>query len=67
VLAAASVITVGQRIIAVHRGLAVKPVTDPAATPSAATPSAATPPPATDGNAAEQTETGSAPAAHTIE
>jgi CDP-diacylglycerol---glycerol-3-phosphate 3-phosphatidyltransferase len=61
VLAAASVITVGQRIVAVHRGLA-----QPAAGP-APTPPAATPPPAADGHAAEQTETGSAPAAHTIE
>jgi CDP-diacylglycerol--glycerol-3-phosphate 3-phosphatidyltransferase len=61
-LAAASVITVGQRIIAVHKGLAVQPAAGPAATPLAATP-----PPAADGNAAEQTETGSAPAAHTIE
>jgi CDP-diacylglycerol--glycerol-3-phosphate 3-phosphatidyltransferase len=61
-LAVASVITLGQRIVAVHKGLAVKPTAGPAATPLAATP-----PPATDGNAAEQTETGSAPAAHTIE
>ena len=69
VLAAASVITVGQRIIAEHRGLAVKPGTDDAAPPPAATPPppAATPPPPADGDAAEQTETGSAPAAHTIE
>jgi CDP-diacylglycerol--glycerol-3-phosphate 3-phosphatidyltransferase len=61
-LAVASVITLGQRIVAVHKGLAVKPTVGPAATPPSATP-----PPATDGNAAEQTETGSAPAAHTIE
>jgi CDP-diacylglycerol--glycerol-3-phosphate 3-phosphatidyltransferase len=61
-LAVASVITLGQRIVAVHKGLAVKPTAGPAATPPSATP-----PPATDGNAAEQTETGSAPAAHTIE
>jgi CDP-diacylglycerol--glycerol-3-phosphate 3-phosphatidyltransferase len=82
VLAAASVITVGQRIIAVHRGLAAKPgpapaVTPPAVTPPAVTPSAVTPVPAAGGDAAEQTaaertaaeqtETGSAPAAHTIE
>ncbi|HEY4701338.1 MAG TPA: CDP-alcohol phosphatidyltransferase family protein, partial [Streptosporangiaceae bacterium] len=61
-LAVASVITLGQRIVAVHKGLAVKPTAGPAATPPSATP-----PPATDGNAAGQTETGSAPAAHTIE
>jgi phosphatidylinositol phosphate synthase len=61
-LAVASVITLGQRIVAVHKGLAVKPTAAPAATPPSATP-----PPATDGNAAGQTETGSAPAAHTIE
>jgi CDP-diacylglycerol--glycerol-3-phosphate 3-phosphatidyltransferase len=61
-LAVASVITLGQRIVAVHKGLAVKPTAGPAATPPSATP-----PPATDGQAAEQTETGSAPAAHTIE
>ncbi len=61
-LAVASVITLGQRIVAVHQGLAVKPTAGPAATPPAATPL-----PATDGQAAEQTETGSAPAAHTIE
>jgi CDP-diacylglycerol--glycerol-3-phosphate 3-phosphatidyltransferase len=65
-LAAASVITVGQRIVAVHRGLAVQPAAGPAATPPAATPPV-TPPPAANGDAAEQTETGSAPAAHTIE
>ena len=67
VLAAASVITVGQRIIAVHQGLAVQPAAAPAATPPAATAA-----PAADGDAAEQTdaeqtETGSAAAAHTIE
>ncbi len=50
-LAVASVITLGQRIIAVHKGLAVKPPVVPA----------------TDGSAAAQTETGSAPAARTIE
>jgi CDP-diacylglycerol--glycerol-3-phosphate 3-phosphatidyltransferase len=61
-LAVASVITLGQRVHAVHKGLAVKPAAGPAATSPAATP-----PPATDGNAAEQTEPGSAPAAHTIE
>jgi CDP-diacylglycerol---glycerol-3-phosphate 3-phosphatidyltransferase len=61
-LAVASVITLGQRIVAVHKGLAVKPTAGPAATPPSASP-----PPATDGQAAEQTETGSAPAAHTIE
>jgi CDP-diacylglycerol--glycerol-3-phosphate 3-phosphatidyltransferase len=58
VLAVASVITLGQRIITVHKGLAVKP---------AATSEAATSEPADDGNAAGETETGSAAAAHTIE
>ena len=48
VLAAASVITLVQRISAVHKGLAV-------------------PPPPPDGNAADENQTGSAAAAHTIE
>ena len=53
VLAVASVITLGQRIAAVHRGLAVKPpVTDGEAA---------------DTIAAGEAETGSAAAAHTIE
>ncbi|MBV9793019.1 MAG: CDP-alcohol phosphatidyltransferase family protein [Actinobacteria bacterium] len=53
VLAVASVITLGQRIHAVHKGLAVKPAAEP--------PAEQTEPPA------EQTEPGSAAAAHTIE
>jgi CDP-diacylglycerol--glycerol-3-phosphate 3-phosphatidyltransferase len=63
VLAVASVITLGQRINAVHKGLAVKP----AATgePSAGEPGIGEP--ATDGSPADETETGSAAAAHTIE
>jgi CDP-diacylglycerol---glycerol-3-phosphate 3-phosphatidyltransferase len=48
VLAVASVITLFQRISAVHKGLAVTP-------------------PAPDGNAADENQTGSAAAAHTIE
>jgi CDP-diacylglycerol--glycerol-3-phosphate 3-phosphatidyltransferase len=48
VLAVASVITLVQRISAVHKGLAV-------------------PPPPPDGNAADENQTGSAAAAHTIE
>ena len=48
VLAVASVITLFQRISAVHKGLAV-------------------PPPPPDGDAAEENQTGSATAAHTIE
>jgi CDP-diacylglycerol--glycerol-3-phosphate 3-phosphatidyltransferase len=56
VLAVASVITLGQRIIAVHQGLAVTPAPPDGDSDGD-----------TDGNAAEETATGNAAAAHTIE
>ncbi|HWG14490.1 MAG TPA: CDP-alcohol phosphatidyltransferase family protein [Streptosporangiaceae bacterium] len=71
-LAVASVITLGQRVIAVHKGLAVKPAAgEPAAGEAAAEPAVTGEPaasePADDGDAAGEKETGSVAAAHTIE